>query len=342
MLIESLLSSALYIIGTSKSDSKLGLQATQIHTQSLHSLREGFEAYDSGNQSSEHSNLLSATAMACSLSEMIINQSWERFALHIRGVGAIIEHDGLGQLATDSAVQNFYGYRTIQFPFLILERRDSFLARDEWVNIPRHRALLAVHKPMHSLLDISMQLPSEMEAFDKGQEDLSFQLERLHEMDRSLDEWKTGLHVVEHDYFSIPPPSWDDALPVPSTPPTFANFDDTHAFLLFLSIKISLLLLIRQILGVSPQDPANEREYDQVMEQLLNWARMACKCAKAVLGDELTNGKFMGLFAMDRAWEVLWELNGRNGVCLSEELDWCRAFAVELAAKGMPVMKNRG
>jgi hypothetical protein len=131
MLKNALLACALTLLGIERSDGDMSIQATQVQVQALRKVRRAFDRFVE-NRDTQDPTILSATAMLCAITELLVTKSWKDFFVHIRGTGAIIEHAGPSHLTTGASRENFLNYRALQASFSIFNRQSTFLSRPEW------------------------------------------------------------------------------------------------------------------------------------------------------------------------------------------------------------------
>ena len=343
MLKDALLASSLNLISMEKSDTRLSIAAMQTQTMALRKLREGFDDYIAKRDVKKNA-LLSATALACSMSELLVNKSWSGYALHLNGVGALIEDAGPSALASRDSRVNFFGYRAAQMPFNFLERRGSFLSRPEWINFP-WRDSDRFNRPRDTLLDIAVQIPGQMELYDKTLNRTPNwnrrQLRRLNKIVAQLNEWKTDLFERYSDsIYTTEAAAWE------GLHSEYIKFrDDTvaAAFTLYAGVRIELFSLVRQIAAdLNPHDESALLILKGAIREGFKWSRIACQCLEYFFTRERrVVGKVSCLFPFDSAWGTFIELHEMRGANMSLELRWCQMTAERIETVGLPVFRVR-
>ncbi|KUJ09400.1 uncharacterized protein LY89DRAFT_676194 [Mollisia scopiformis] len=343
MLREALLSAALNLISIERNDRAMAMQAVQIQATALRKLRDGFDDYLE-NKDPAKATLLSATALACSMSELLVNKSWDGFSLHLKGVGALIEHAGPDALDDQIARDHFYGYRAVQFPFSFLHRRGSFLAREEWINLEWRGGDLG-NCPIHTLLDIGLQVPSEMEHYDKNPNRrpgaLRRQLKKLNDLASELNQWKVDVFSrYTSAMYTAEPASWTG---LHSEAIHFTNDIVASSFTVYTGIRVALFSLVRQLAeDLKAEDESAIPVLTYSIEESFKWSRIACQCTEYFFAREPNvAGKVLCLFPFDTAWSTFVELGENYDRDMTNELRWCQGAAERIEATGLPVFKVR-
>jgi len=344
MLKDALLASSLNIIGLERDDKRLSIAAMQTQNKALQQLREGFDAYIA-NRDVKANALLSATALACSISELLVNKSWAGYALHLNGVGALIEDATPEALTSRDSRDNFFGYRTAQVPFNFLERRGSFLSRPEWINFPWRDSDPRFNLPRDTLLDIAVQIPVQMEFYDRGAhrtpEWNRRQLGKLNKIVTQLNQWKTDLFENNPDsIYTTEAAAWE------GLHSDYIKFrDDTvaAAFTLYAGIRIELFALVRRLAtDLQAHDESASVILRGASQEGFKWARIACQCLEYFFTRERrVMGKVACLFPFDCAWGTFVELQEERGANMSMELRWCQNTAERIQGTGVPVFRVR-
>lgn len=343
MLREALLSAALNLISIERNDRAMAMQAVQIQATALRKLRDGFDDYLE-NKDPVKATLLSATALACSMSELLVNKSWDGFSLHLRGVGALIEHAGPAALNTQTAQNHFYGYRIVHAAFSFLHRRGTFLSRDEWIDLDWRNNDTFEH-PIHTLLDIVLYIPGEMEHYDKGTDRrpgfLRRRLKKLNEVVLELNQWRVDLfskyaspmHATETVHWS--------GLHTSSI--NFTNDIVATSFMTFAGVRIALFSLVRQLAeDLKADDPSAIPVLNYSIDEMIKWSRIACQCVEYHFArDPSVAGRVLCLFPFDMAWNSFVELGEKYERDLRSELRWCQNAAERIEGTGLPVFKVR-
>lgn len=344
MLKEALLASALSLLSIQRKDSGMAIQAMQSQTRALRRLREGFDVYVKNNDK-QKAALLSATAMAISMSELLVNKSWDAFSLHLQGVGALIEHAGPASPESELARCHLKGYRTIQLPFSFLNRKSTFLARPEWINRtwrdqgPGGDA----EDGLHSLLDIAYRLPPLMESYDKtiGRNPSASrqQMKRLNKIASALNDWNSDLmEEYAAALYETQPAFWGG---LHTEVIKFQNDMAAHCFILYTAVRIVLFSLVRQFADdLKDVDLTSQPILSGSIAESFKWSRIACQCIEYFFAfDKIVAGKLDCLLAFDCAWSTFVTLKERYRMNMDRELLWCKGTADRIAATGLPVFR---
>ncbi|KAG4441841.1 hypothetical protein IFR05_002642 [Cadophora sp. M221] len=346
MLKEALLAAALSLVSLERNDRRIAAQAIQIQTVALRRLREGFNQY-LVDKDPQKATMLSATALACSMSDLLVHKSWPGFSLHLKGVGALIEHAGPATLNTFAAQENFLGYRTAQVSFSFLERKGSFLSRPEWIDFDWRNDHPHFSHRAHSLLDIAYQIPAQMEIFDKcanrTPNSLRRHLKKLNVLVSELNEWKADLfkeYSSEMPVYSTEAANWQglhiDVI-------KFSNIAVATSFTLFTGVRIALFSLVRQIAEVLKEvDESAVPVLNYAIQESYEWSRKACQCLEYFFArDQNVVGRLLCLFPFDAAWLTFTELSSTCEMDMSAELEWCTETSERIKATGLPVFAIR-
>lgn len=343
MLREALLSAALNLISIERNDRAMAMQAVQIQATALRKLRDGFDDYLE-NKDTAKAMLLSATALACSMSELLVNKSWDGFSLHLKGVGALIEHAGPEALTSQTARDHYYGYRAVQFPFSFLHRRGSFLAREEWINLAWRDGDPNNH-PMHTLLDVGLRVPSEMEHYDKNPNRrpgaMRRQMKKLNDLAMELNQWRLDLFArYPSSMTSTGAASWTG---LHSDVIHFSQDTVATSFTVFTGVRVALFSLVRQLAeDLKDDDESAIPLLNYSIEESFKWSRVACQCLEYFFArDTKVAGKVLCLFPFDTAWSTFVELGEKYERDMTNELRWCQNAAERIEATGLPVFKVR-
>ncbi|KAE9365119.1 hypothetical protein N431DRAFT_430646 [Stipitochalara longipes BDJ] len=344
MLKDALLASSLNLIGMESDDSRLSIAAMQTQNKALRQLREGFDDYIASRDVRKNA-LLSATALACSMSELLVNKSWTGYALHLKGVGALIEDAGPAALTSRDSRDNFFGYRTAQVPFNFLERRGSFLNRPEWIKFPWRDSDPRFNQPRDTLLDIAVQIPFQIELYDKTPNRTPNwnrrQLRKLNRIVTQLNQWKTDLFEKYSDsIYTTEATAWE------GLHSEYIKFrDDTvaAAFTLYAGVRIELFALVRRLAAdLKSHDESAALILRGATQEGFKWSRIACQCLEYFFTRERrVMGKVACLFPFDCAWGTFVELQEERGANMSLELRWCQNTAERIEGSGLPVFRVR-
>jgi hypothetical protein len=343
ILSDALLASAMNIISREKNDRDMALHGMHVHTKALHRLRRAFARYMVG-EAEVGPTLLAMGALICSMSDLLANHSWDKFAAHLQGVGALIVHAGPGALNTTSARDHFYGYRSVQAAFCFTYRQATFLAKSEWINFPWKKQHAFASHPLHVLLDFAFQIPVEMEKFDRGLQNdpnvLRVQMHRLRKIAAKLDSWELNLKMSYNGHIYSKRPAIWSGLHTESF--DFCNVSLATAFTFYTGVRVQLFNMIKAVsnqLGL--QDDSAKSISDLASAECLNWSRSACQCFEFFYGgNKKILGKLTCLFPFDTAWETF-VTHEKEGHDVARELDWCKTTALRVAEMGLPVLKWR-
>ena len=344
MLRDALLASSLHLIGMENDDPRLSTAAMRIQNVALRKLRQGFDDYIAHRDVKKNA-LLAATALAYSVSELLVNKSWSGYALHLRGVGALIEDAGPDALASRDSRDNFFGYRTAQILFNILERRNSFLSRSEWIKFPWRDSDPHFNRPRDTLLDIAVQIPVQMELYRKTPNrtpGLNRRLLcRLNRIVALLNQWKKDLfEMYSHEIYTTEAAAWE------GLHSEYIKFrDDTvaEAFILYAGIRIELFTLVRRLAHhLQPADDSALLILKGAIREGFKWSRIACQCLEYFFTRETrVMGKVNCLFPFDCAWGTFVELQEVVGADMRIELRWCQVTCERIKGTGLPVFRER-
>jgi hypothetical protein len=344
MLKEALLASSMNLISLERNDPRLSMAAMQTQIVALRKLREGFDDYIA-NRDVKKNALLSATALACSVSELLVNKSWSGYALHLKGVGALIEDAGPGALATRDSRDNFFGYRTAQIPFSFVKRQGSFLGRPEWINFHWRRDDPRFNHPRDTLLDIAGQVPTQLELYDKTPHRNPNwnrrQLRKLNILVAQLNEWKTHLfREYSEAIYTTEAAAWEG---LHSEYIKFRDDSVAEAFTIYAGVRIELFALVRRLAEDLKEDDASALIILRgAIQEGFKWSRIACQCLEYFFTRERrVMGKVSCLFPFDSAWGTFAELSVKYDQNMSLELRWCQTTAERIEAIGLPVFRVR-
>jgi hypothetical protein len=344
MLKDALLASSMSLISMERNDPRLTLAAMQTQIVALRKLREGFDDYIT-NRDVKKNALLSATALACSVSELLVNKSWSGYALHLKGVGALIEDAGPGALTSRDSRDNFFGYRLAQVPFSFLERQGSFLGRPEWISFPWREGDPRFNHPRDTLLDIAYQVPIQIEAYDKTPNRTPNlnrrQLRKLNGLVAQLNEWKTDLFQnYSAQIYTTEAAAWQG---LHSEYIKFRDDGVAAAFTIYTGVRIELFALVRQLAeDLKGDDESALLILRGAIEEGFKWSRIACQCLEYFFTRERrVMGKVSCLFPFDSAWGTFAELSTKYDQNMSLELRWCQTTAERIEAIGLPVFRIR-
>ena len=158
---DAVLASALTIVGRSRGDVDLIMRGAFVQSRALRGLRLTLQRL-AAEEANTLCPMLPLQALTCAVSELLANHDWDNFASHLNGVGALIEHGGPESLRSPEVRDHFYGYRSLQAAFSFMHGHAKFLSEPEWINPSwKHEVEMARH-PLHTMLDIALNLMPEM------------------------------------------------------------------------------------------------------------------------------------------------------------------------------------
>lgn len=348
ILNDALLASALTIISKEKDDRGMAMYGVHMHVKALHRLRKAFARFTAEKLAAGEAKvcptILAMGALTCAMSELLANRSWDKFAAHLQGMGALIEYAGPAALSTISSRDHFYGYRAVRAPFCFIYRQPTFLAKSEWTNFPWKKQYAPASHPLHTLLDIALQIPAEMENFDqdlqRNPNNLRAQLHRLRNIASQLDTWELDLEdSYDGRIYSTRPAVWP-GLHTESF--DFCDFAVAPAFTLYTGVRVQLFNLIRAVSNeLILHDNTAKIISDLAKTECLSWSRSACQCFEFFYsGNRKVMGKLTCLFPFDTAWETFTRAD-KEGEEVARELNWCKTTAVRVTEMGLPVLRWR-
>jgi hypothetical protein len=193
---DAVLSSALTIVGRSRTDTELITRGAFIQSRALRGLRITLQQLAS-EENSVCCTTLPMQALTCAISELLSNHDWDNFASHLSGVGALMEHAGPESLGTRETREHFYGYRSLQAALSLLHGHAPFLADPEWIAPSWKHEVETSRHPFHTMLDFAFKLVPEMERGVSPRvwmtSELTERLQRLHKIRSQLDEWEQDI-----------------------------------------------------------------------------------------------------------------------------------------------------
>jgi hypothetical protein len=343
ILTDALLASALSLISRERHDNDMALYALHVHTKALHRLRRAFARCTAGKAEVEPT-LLAMAVLTCGVSELLTNQSWDRFAAHLRGVGALIVLAGPAALNSASSQAHFYGYRPMQAAFCFIRREATFLADRKWIDFPWKKGCPHASLPLHTLLDFALQIPVEMERFDRASQEnpnyFRVQLHRLRKIASQLDRWELDLkRSCNGRIYCKRPAIW------PSFYLESFQFDEiavATAFTFYTGVRVQLFNLVSAASNqLALHDSFAKTISDSADFESLAWSRSACQCFEFFYaGKKKVVGKLTCLFPFDAAWGTFVRAE-KEGQDVARELDWCKATALRVTEMGLPVLRWR-
>jgi hypothetical protein len=348
ILNDALLASALTIISKEKDDRGMAMYGAYVHGRALHRLRKAFARFSAGKFTAGEvkicPTMLAMGALTCSMSELLANRSWDKFAAHLQGIGALIEHAGPAALSTVPSRDHFYGYRSMAAPFCFIYRHPTFLSKSEWINFSWKKQYALANHPLHTLLDVALQVPAEMEKFDqdlrKNPNRLCTQLRRLRKIASQLDSWELDLEEsCGGRIYSTRPTTWP-GLHTESF--EFCEFIVAAAFTFYTGVRVQLFNLIRAVSNeLILYDDTAKIISDLAKTECLVWSRSACQCFEFFYaGNRKIMGKLTCLVPFDAAWETFVQAD-KEGEEMTRELNWCKTTAERVTAMGLSVLKWR-
>ena len=343
MFKDALLATALCLLSTESNNRDMAMQAMMTQERALRSLRREFELFVY-TQDPQKAALLSATAIACSISELVLNKSWEGFAIHLKGIGALMMNAGPASLSSTAARDDFYGFRALQAPFSFLERKSRFLTQPEWTNFSWKETHPAANHPMHTLLDIAFQIPVQMELHDNtpnhNQAESLAQLAKIEAIISQLDAWhKNLIATYSNSIYTLEPAIWTG---LQAEIFNFHNEAIAISYTLYTGVLISAFSLFRQVAeGLKDYDERVNFIITSALDESLKWSRIACQCLEYFFArGQGVVGKTMALFPFDCAWMAFLDAEG-YGMDVRAELAWCKEFSQTLIGMGLLVLRVR-
>jgi hypothetical protein len=349
LLSDALLASRLHSLGQVRQDRSLTQMGLQLQVKALNGLRIALANYsrkESGQQGGGSDLfILSTVALACAMAELLCNKSWERFAQHLGGVGALIQLAGPVALADPSARTHYLGYRAVNLAFSYINRKDSFLSDPKWVQFPGRDEDSIANSPIHILLDIAYRIPMEMEAFDcrpiATADSLFRQLERLMEIRGGLETWEQQLPTI-----AIAPMDIDTAnggVAEYTKKCKFQDADTANYFTIYVGVRIGLIDILLQVAqNLAASDPQYDELIEYTVSEGIRWSVIVCQCLNYFKESEsFAAGKLICLFPFDMAWKMMAKIQLQRGLDLAEHLVWFHQRADEIAETGLPVLVER-
>lgn len=339
VLIDAALAAALAIAGRDGEHQAMALHATYVQNRALRRLRRCLTQYEQG-ESSVDAVFLSLTALTCAMSELAANQSWANFNRHLLGVGALISHGGLAVLKSSAALENFYGYRAVQTPFLFMNRQSTFLSNPEWIDFPFRRNNNTACDPLQSLVDIALGILPDIVKQDIAMKcNLSLLVERLQratEVVADLDTWEQRLRRQHQSALYVERPAiWGGLhdlafeFVVPSSAIAFTMYTALRIHVASFMASVSEeIYSLKHEAGVDPS---------KAVQQALHWSRIACQCVEFFhISSSISGGRIASLWPLETAWELFSRLGTEKSMDMSKETAWCRSVAEGLSLVGIP------
>lgn len=339
VLMDATLAAALAIAGRDREHRAMALHATYVQNRALRRLRRCLTQYEQG-ESSVDAVFLSLTALTCAMSELATNQSWANFNRHLLGIGALISHGSLDVLKSPAGLENFYGYRAVQTPFLFMNRQSTFLSKSEWIDFPFRRNSNTACDPLQSLVDIALGILPDIVKQDMAMKcNLSLLVERLQratEVVADLDTWEQRLRKRHQSALYVERPAiWGGLhdlafeFVVPSSAIAFTMYTALRIHVAsFMACVSEEIYSLKHEAGVDPS---------MAVQQALHWSRIACQCVESFhISSSNSGGRIVSLWPLETAWELFSRLGTEKSMEMSKETAWCRSVAERLSLVGIP------
>lgn len=344
VLMEALAAASLAIIGRERRDEEMALQAAYVQSRALRRLRHSITRYEEGDESVDPI-LLSLTALTCAMSELIANQSWTNFNRHLLGVGALMFHSGPEALDKQSTREHFYGYRAMQTPFLFMDRQRAFLSDPEWIQVPWKKDLGAAQRPLHSMLDIALNILPEIVEQDMTKKwkpsILKQRLQKAWNAVAELDSWERCLRSQHRSgLYTKRRALWEG---LEETAFDFASLCSAIAFTMYTAVRIHVAYLIASVSDdLLSREPQTDVRPQAAMLEAFRWSRIACQCLEFFhTGKPKVSGRIVTLWPLETAWELFSRLQADKYIEVSKEMAWCQRTAERLSSTGVPPFRWR-
>jgi hypothetical protein len=344
VLMEALVAASLAIVGRERGDEEMALQAAYVQSRALRRLRHSITQYEEGDKSVDPT-LLSLTALTCAMSELIANESWTNFNRHLLGVGALMFHSGPEALDKQSTREHFYGYRAMQTPFLFMDRQTAFLSNPEWIEVSRTKDIELARQPLHSMLDIALNILPEIVKQEMGKKwknsTLKERLQKALDAVAELDGWERRLRSQHRGaLYTKRSALWQgmDEYAFDFTSPSSAI-----AFTMYTAVRIHVASLIASVSDdlIFREPHTGVRPQAAVLEAF-RWSRIACQCLEFFhTGKPKVSGRIVTLWPLETAWELFSRLQADKSIDVSQEMAWCQRTAERLSSTGIPPFQWR-
>jgi hypothetical protein len=346
-LADALLASGLNVIGLSQNDERLVRQGLEVHDRALRRLRLALNGYTEVTQyddrDGETLTTLSTVTLACAMTELLGNKSWEKFAVHLSGVGALLQCGGPAALNNSTSAQaHFYGYRTVQLPFSFIYRQRCFLSQSQWIEVPWRYDNENSTRPLQRLIDIALQIPSAMESYDtEPVRDLSTLSESLRNLVRIRGDLEIWQKNAEHN-FSTTLESQIDLIDRHLTGYSQEFiFDDpeiAHAFTYYVGVRLGLLELALEVAqGLANADGLYEGLVQKLIAETITWCTVAAQCLNFFFRRTDISGKLLCFFTFEMAFKMIRKLRTDVGMVLQDHEQWFLDSAEAFKRSGLPV-----
>jgi hypothetical protein len=334
IMSDAVLASALTIVGRSRGDIDMTMRGAFIQSRALRGLRITLQEL-----ASEHgtaSAILPMQALTCAVAELLSNNSWDNFASHLTGVGALIEHGGPDSLKARDVREHFYGYRSLQAAFSFMHGHATFLADPEWTNPKwKNEVELAFH-PLHTMLDVGFKLVPELHS-SPGQQvsvlnEAYEKVQRLRALGTELDAWERNLKIKQGGrLYNKRDATWSGLYDYAFD---FVSLSVGIAFAMYTGVRIKLAWTIKETIHtILTQDPNAAVDTGEAVWEGLKWARQALQSIEFFhTGRPKASGKIVTLFPLDVAWGFISEIHAESRIDLTDEKQWCLSTAHRLAA----------
>jgi len=342
--MEALAAASLAIVGRERRDEEMALQAAYVQSRALRRLRQSITQYEEGDESVDPI-LLSLTALTCAMSELIANQSWINFNRHLLGVGALMFHSGPEVLEKQSTREHFYGYRAMQTPFLFMDLQMAFLSDPEWIQVRWEKDLEAAQRPLHTMLDIALNILPEIvkQGMTKKWKSstLRERLQKAWKAAAELDSWERCLRSQHRSgLYTKRRALWEG---LEETAFDFTSSCSAIAFTMYTAVRIHVATLIASVSDdLLSREPQMDVRPQAAMLEAFRWSRIACQCLEFFhTGKPKISGRIVTLWPLDTAWELFSRLEADKSVQASKEMAWCQRAAERLSSTGVPPFRWR-
>ncbi|KAL5394810.1 hypothetical protein PMIN04_012638 [Paraphaeosphaeria minitans] len=328
----NLLSSAIKAFGTAILDRN--------HSENVTDFRS-YEAYTSLIQQLRRSLVVpeptftihNAIAVLClAMVEFLIRTPHESFHAHLKGLGALLQSQYPGCFSSGVLHALFIGCRPVLLFQALQERKRTFLAQLEWIEIPfcEHRP-----SPMQNLLSDVATLPSILQDTDLLPDlphDVAMSRSRIVSLElvgihNRLLHWVTELDDARKCLCS-------HLSPVQESRPTriFSSLLDASLHIHVCSFRIICLTEIKKLAVFMNLDESAAEMFEKGDLQAFELAVEICHSIEYVLQDEMElYGPISALFPLVTAYDTLQKNRERHG----PQLKYYRDLLVRIRQKGV-------
>lgn len=334
IMSDAVLASALTVVGRSRGDVNMTMRGAFIQSRALRGLRITLERLASENETAPA--ILPMQALTCAVAELHSTHSWDTFASHLAGVGALIEHGGPESLEARDVREHFYGYRSLQAAFAFTYGHAIFLADPEWINPSWKHTINIAYHPLHSMLDVAFQLLPELRHHTKqqgcGLSECYEKLQRLRVLGTDLDAWECNLKLTHGGrLYSKKDAVWTGLYDYAFD---FVSLSVGVAFAMYAGVRIKLAWTVKHVIhAITTHNPEASIDVGEAVWEGLKWARHALQSLEFFHNGRVKAvGKIVTLFPLDAAWAFVSAVHAEGRIDLMEERQWCLSTAHRLAA----------